>query len=55
MRIMLWPDHVARMEETINEGSIILEGRRQLAKPRYRWEDNFKSDVKEAVRERRLV
>jgi hypothetical protein len=43
------------MEETINAESIILEGRKPLAKPRYRWENNFKTDVKEVARERGLV
>ena len=53
--IMPWPDHVAHMGETINAESIILGGRRPLAKPRYRWEDNFKTDVKEVGREGGLV
>jgi hypothetical protein len=55
VRIMPWPDHVALMGETINAESIIREGRRPLAKTRYRCEDNFKTDVKEVARERGLV
>jgi hypothetical protein len=51
VKIVPWPDHVARIEETINAESIILEGRKPLTKPRYRWEDNFKTDVKEVARE----
>jgi hypothetical protein len=43
------------MGETINAESIILEGKRALAKLRYRWGDNFKTDVKEVARERGLV
>jgi hypothetical protein len=55
VRIMPWSDHVALMEGTINAESIILEGSRPLATQRYRWEDNFKIDVKEVARERELV
>jgi hypothetical protein len=50
VRVMPWPNHVARMGKTINAESTILEGRRPLAKQRCRWEDNFKTDVKEVAR-----
>jgi len=43
------------MRETINAESTILEWRKTLAKPRHRWVDNFKSDIKEVARERGLV
>jgi hypothetical protein len=52
-RRMPWAKHVTRVGETINADSIlvlILEGRRPLGKPKYRWENNFKTDVKEVAR-----
>jgi len=55
VRIIPWPDHVGRMGETINAESTIFEGRTPVAKPRYRWENYFKTDIKEVARERGLV
>jgi hypothetical protein len=37
VRIMPWPDHVARMGKTLNAESTVLERRRPLAKPRCRF------------------
>jgi hypothetical protein len=51
VRIIPWADHVARMRETINAESIILEGWRILAQPRYRWKDSLITDVIEVARE----
>jgi hypothetical protein len=48
-RRMRWAGHVARMGEV--RGSYILvggpEGRRPLGRPRRRWEDNIKTDIRE--------
>jgi hypothetical protein len=48
-RRMRWAGHVARMGEV--RGSYILvgrpEGRRPLGRPRRRWEDNIKTDLRE--------
>jgi hypothetical protein len=47
-RSMRWTGHVAHMREV--RGAYILvgrpEGRRPLGKPRRRWEDNIKMDLK---------
>jgi hypothetical protein len=47
VRRMPWAENVTRMGETINSDSISV--RVQLGKPRYRWEYNFKTDVKEVT------
>jgi hypothetical protein len=48
-RRMRWVGHVARMGEV--RGAYILigrpEGRRPLGRPRRRWEDNIKMDLRE--------
>jgi hypothetical protein len=48
-RIMRWAGHVTRMGEV--RGTYILvgrpEGRRPLGRPRRRWEDNIKMDLRE--------
>jgi hypothetical protein len=48
-RRMRWAGHVVRMGEV--RGAYILvgrpEGRRPLGRPRHRWEDNIKMDLRE--------
>jgi hypothetical protein len=47
-RRMRWAGHVARMGEKKNAYRILVgrpEGRRQLWRPRHRWEDNIKMDI----------
>jgi hypothetical protein len=49
-RRMRWPGHVARMGEKRGAYGILVgrpEGRRQLGRPRRRWEDNIKMDLQE--------
>ena len=44
-----WADHVYRMEEGRTAFKIstgITTGKRPLRKPRYRWEDNIRMDLK---------
>ena len=45
-----WADHVARMEEGTNTFKILTgksRGKRPLGRPRRRWEDNIRMDLKE--------
>jgi hypothetical protein len=47
---MRWMGHVARMEEKRNEYRILVgkpEGKRPLGRPRCRWVDNIKMDLRE--------
>jgi hypothetical protein len=47
---MRWAGHVARMGETSNAYRILVakpEGKRPLGRPRRRWVDNIKIDIKE--------
>jgi hypothetical protein len=49
-RRMGWAGHVARMGEVRGAYNILVgrpEGRRPLGKPRRRWEDNIKMDLRE--------
>jgi hypothetical protein len=49
-RRMRWAGHVARMGETRNAYRILvrkLEGKRPLGRPRRRWVDNIKMDLRE--------
>jgi hypothetical protein len=49
-RRMRWAGHVARMgEERVVHRMLVgkTEGKRPLARPRRRWEDNIKMDVQE--------
>jgi hypothetical protein len=49
-RRMRWARHVARMGEVRSAYNILVgrpEGRRPLGRPRRRWEDNIKMDLRE--------
>jgi hypothetical protein len=49
-RMMRWAGHVARMGEGKGVYRVLvgsLEGKRQLGRPRRRWEDNIKLDLTE--------
>jgi hypothetical protein len=49
---MIWAGHVARRGETRNAYKILLgkpEGNRPLIRPRRRWVDNVKMDLREIV------
>jgi hypothetical protein len=51
-RRMRWAGHVARMGEVRGAYNILVgrpEGRRPLARPRCRWEDNIEMDLREIV------
>jgi hypothetical protein len=51
-RRMRWAGHVARMGEVRGTYNILVgrpEGRRPLGRPRRRWEDNVKMDLREIV------
>jgi hypothetical protein len=45
-----WAVHVARMEEDTSAFNILTDtptGKRPLGRPRRRWEDNIRMDIKE--------
>jgi hypothetical protein len=47
---MRWAGHVSRMGEKKNAYRILMgnpEGKRPLGKPRHRWVDNIKIDIRE--------
>ena len=47
---MIWTGHVARMEEARSAPKILTgipAGKRPLGRPRRRWEDNIRMDLKE--------
>jgi hypothetical protein len=49
-RRMIWTEHVARMGEVRGAHNILVlrpEGWRPLGRPRCRWEDNIKMDLRE--------
>ena len=49
-RRLRWAGHVAYMEQTKNAYRVLVgkpEGRRPLERPRLRWEDNIKMDLRE--------
>jgi hypothetical protein len=53
-RRMRWAGYVARMGEKRNAYRILVgspEGRRQLGRPRRRWVDNIKMDLREIGRD----
>jgi hypothetical protein len=48
-RKMRWAGHVARMKEKRNACRLLVgkpEGKRPLGRPRRRWEDNIKMDLR---------
>jgi hypothetical protein len=50
LRRMRWAGHVARMGEVRGAYRVLVgrhEGRRPLGRPRRKWEDNIKMDLKE--------
>jgi hypothetical protein len=49
-RMMKWAGHVARMGEKTNAYRMLVgnpEGKRPLGRPRRRWVDNIKMDLRE--------
>ncbi|KAJ4436544.1 hypothetical protein ANN_16575 [Periplaneta americana] len=49
-RRLRWPGHVARMGESRNAYRVLVgrpEGKRPLGRPRRRWEDNIKMELRE--------
>jgi hypothetical protein len=49
-RKMRWAGHAARMGENGNTYRILVakpEGKRPLGRPKHRWEDNIKMDLRE--------
>ena len=49
-RRLRWAGHVARIEQSRNADRVLvgkLEGKRPLGRPRRRWEDNIKMDLRE--------
>ncbi|KAJ4429695.1 hypothetical protein ANN_21896 [Periplaneta americana] len=49
-RRLRWAGHVARMDESRNACRVLVgrpEGKRPLGRPRCRWEDNIKMDLRE--------
>ena len=49
-RRLRWAGHVARMEVSRNAYRVLVgkpEGKRPLGRPRRRWEDNIKMDLRE--------
>jgi hypothetical protein len=49
-RVMRWTGHVTRMRAKNNACRILVgnpEGKRPLGRPRYRWVDNIKMDLRE--------
>ena len=47
-RRLRWAGHVARMEQSRNAYRVGKpEGKRRLGRPRHRWEDNIKMDLRE--------
>jgi DNA-binding PadR family transcriptional regulator len=46
-RRMRWAGYVARMGEKRNAYRILPEGKRLLERPRLRWEDNIKMDLRD--------
>ena len=49
-RRLRWAGHLARMEQSINAYRILVgkpEGKKPFGKPRRRWEDNIKIDLRE--------
>ena len=52
-RRLRWARHVERMEQSRNQYRVLVgkpEGKRPLGRPRRRWEDNIKMDLREVDR-----
>ena len=50
LRRLRWAEHVAHMKESRNAYRVLMgrpKGKRPLGRPRRRWEDNIKMDLKE--------
>ena len=48
-RRLSWVGHVARMKKDMNAFKMLIDkptGKRPLERPRYRWEDNIRIDLK---------
>jgi hypothetical protein len=45
-RRMRWAGHVARVGEKRNAYRIFVEGKKSLGRPRRRWVDNIKMDIR---------
>ena len=51
-RRLRWAGHIARMEQPRNTYRVLVgkpEGNRPLGRPRRRWEDNIRMDLREVV------
>ena len=51
-RRLRWAGHVARMKQSRNAYRVLVEkpeGRRSLGRPKRRWENNIKMDLREVV------
>ena len=49
-RRLRWAGHVAHMDQCKNAYRVLVgkpEGKRPLGRPRYRWKDNIKMDLRE--------
>ena len=49
-RRLRWAGHVAHMEQSRNAYRVLVgkpEGKRRLGRPRHRWDDNIKMDLRE--------
>ena len=49
-RRLIWAGHVAHMDQSRNAYRVLVgkpEGKRPLGRPRRRWEDNIKMDLRE--------
>ena len=49
-RRLQWAGHVARMEQSRNANSVLVgkpKSKRPLRRPRHRWDDNIKMDLRE--------
>jgi hypothetical protein len=52
LRMMRWRGHVARMRKKRKTCRVLVgkpEGKRPLGRPRHRWEDKIKSDLRERI------
>jgi hypothetical protein len=57
-RRMRWTGHIARVGEMRNACNILVgkpEGQRPLGRPRCRWEDNIRMDLREMSRDSSVV